>query len=98
MFLRVTTCSLTVLVLEGIWKRILLHFQVPCELQYWDVLSRQFVTYSMFHVSENDSCDLDLPQPLTPGSHRVKPRMSAVWRVEILKPGDLDVDQFIFPM
>ena len=83
---------------------------MPCELQYWDVLSRRFVAYSRFYVSESDSCDLDLPTPaaaVTPGSaaepggagrRRVTPNMSPIWRVEILAPEDFDPEQFMFPM
>ena len=62
---------------------------------FGDVLSRQFVSYSRFDLSESDSCDLELPQP--DSDSKVHVEMSPIWRVEILKPDEFTVEQFVFP-
>lgn len=36
--------------------------QVPCALQYYDVVTKQFITYIQFDLSENCETKLELPE------------------------------------
>ena len=57
-------------------------------LQYYDVLLRKFEDYTVFAVSENESCEVDLPE--VSQNYNSQVRAAAVWRVLILNPNETD--------
>ncbi len=63
--------------------------QIPCVLQWWDVLSRQYVDYVQFGVSENEACQVVLPEVGREYNPAIK--CAAIWRVLIQQPGDTDL-------
>ncbi|KAJ8322323.1 hypothetical protein KUTeg_000794 [Tegillarca granosa] len=71
---------------------------VPCQLQYFDFPTRQFVTYVEFELSENKGTDLSLPEVK---EINVKDLLvSQIWRVLIrydLNPEERDTEVTILP-
>ena len=59
-------------------------FQVPCQLQYWNVLERRFDTYCEFSLSENEATDVTLPEVTADFNPDLV--ISGIWRLLVLHP------------
>ena len=64
--------------------------QVPCVLQYWNILTQRFEDYAEFGLSENEDTVVTLPE--VTGYYSPEVVGSEVWRVFILHPRDKNED------
>ena len=55
-------------------------------LQYWNELSREYIDYVKFELSENESSSVELGRPSGGGDEGEEVMVSTLWRVLILHP------------
>jgi len=61
-------------------------FQVPCVLRYWDPTQKSFISYKDFHLSENTTSSIPLPDPSSADPSEVI--VAAEWQMVV----DVTVD------